>query len=155
MLPSPAKLMFSLGLRQCPPTEVILGIAAKGGPQSAAALDYFLNNHMQKYTDYTANAHAHIAFVPAIHRGERKFAKPLEVFSNPDWESLGFPVLDPALRMDAMNILQIKDHPTTHQLVHLLEGSPPTSEAQACEWFGVLSRCISGKYNGWSEKSVC
>jgi hypothetical protein len=110
---------------------------------------------MQKYADYTADAHANIAFVPAIHRGEKKLAKPLEVFSNPDWQTLGFPVLDPTLRQDAANRLKIKEHPPTDQLVRTLEASPPTTEAQAREWFGVLSRRISGLCNAQSDECVC
>lgn len=143
----PAKFLFSLGLRRFPPIEVILGIAAKGEPQGTVALNYFLDNYIQKYTDYSTNAHANIAFVPAIHRGEKKLAKPLEVFSNPDWQLLGFPVLNPTLRQDAVSKLKIKEHPPTDQLVRLLETSPPATEAQAREWFGVLSRRISGVCN--------
>lgn len=131
-------------MRRFPPTEVILGIAAKDGPRGTIALNYFLDNYIQKYTDYTVDVHADIAFVPAIHKGEKKLAKPLEVFSNPGWQSLGFPVLDAALRQDAVNKLKIKEHPPTNQLVRLLEASPPTTGAQAREWFGVLSRRISG-----------
>ena len=145
MIPSSlAKFLFNLGLRRFPPAEVVLGIAAKGEPQRTVALNYFLDNYIQKYTDYTPDAHANIAFVPAIHKGEKKLAKPLEVFSNPDWQSLGFPILDPALRQDAANKLKIQEHPPTNQLVRFLETSPPSSEAQAGEWFGVLSRRISG-----------
>jgi len=140
----PAKFLFSLGLRRYPPTEIILDIASKSEPQRTTALNYFLDNYIQKYTDYTADAHANIAFVPAIHKGEKKLVKPLEVFSNPAWQSLGFPVLDPTLRQDAANRLKIKEHPPTNQLVRLLEASPPNTEAQAREWFGVLSRRISG-----------
>jgi hypothetical protein len=133
-----------LGLRRYPPTEVILGIASEDEPQRTAALNYFLDNYIQKYTDYTPDAHANIAFVPAINKGERKLAKPLEVFSNPDWQSLGFPVLDPALRQDVASRLKIKEHPPTNQLVRLLQASPPITQEQASEWFGVLSRRISG-----------
>jgi hypothetical protein len=151
----PAKFLFNLGLRRHPPTEVILGIAAKSEPQRTVALNYFLDNFVQKYSDYTPDAHANIAFVPAIHRGEQKLAKPLEVFSNPDWQSLGFPVLDRTLRPDAANKLKIKEHPPTNQLVRLLEASPPTTEAQAREWFGILSRGISGLCRARPDDCVC
>ena len=149
-----AKFLFSLGLRRYPPTEDILGIAAKGEPLGAVALGYFLDNYIQKYTDYTIDAHANIAFVPAVHRGEKKLAKPLEVFSNPDWQLLGFPILDPTLRQDAGNKLKIKEHPPTNQLVRLLETSPPTTETQAREWFRVLSRRISGMCTALSLTDV-
>ena len=144
---SAAKFLFNLGLKRYPATEIILEIAAKDEPRGTLALNYLLDNYMQKYTDYTADAHANIAFVPAIHKGEKKLAKPLEVFSNPDWQSLGFPILDPTLRQDAANKLKIKEHPPTNQLVRLLETSPPGTQAQAREWFGILSRRISGLCN--------
>lgn len=85
-------------MRQHPLTEEILGIAAQGEPQRTVVLDYFLDNYRQKYMDYTTTAYANIAFVPAICGDEKRLAKPLEVFSNPDWQLLGFSVLDPDLR---------------------------------------------------------
>ena len=135
-------------MKRYPPTEVILGIAANREPQGAVALDYFFNNYGEKYADYTVTTHADIAFVPAIHRGQKTLEKPLGVFSNPDWKLLGFPVLNPNLRRDAVSILQIKEHPPTEQLVHCLEESPPTTEHKACEWFKLLSRHIPGLCNG-------
>ena len=144
MSPFPAEFLFDLGLRQHPPTDIILGIAAGDEPQRATAQDYFLDNHTQKYADYTADAHASIAFIPATHKGEKKLAKPFEVFSNPDWQTFGFPVLDPTLRQDAASKLKIREHPPTNQVVRLLERSPPVTQDQACEWFGILSRHIPG-----------
>jgi hypothetical protein len=151
---SAAKFLFTLGLRRYPPTETILEIAAKDEPQRTVALSYFLDNYIQKYTDYTADAHANIAFVPAVHKGEKKLVKPLEVFSNPEWQSLGFPILDPTLRQDAANKLKIKEHPPTNQLVRLLEASPPGTQAQAREWFGILSRRVSGLCSTESKERV-
>ena len=104
--------------------------------------------------DYAAATHANIAFVPAVDRGKKKFVKPLEVFSDPDWQSFGFPLLDPDLRRDAVNILQIKEHPPTDQLVRRLEESPPTTESQAREWFGILSRRIRGPCHAQSDECV-
>ena len=137
-----AVFLFSLGLKRYPPTKVILGIATKDEPQRVIALNYFLDNASPKYMDYTAKAHAGIAFIPAIHKGKRFLAKPLEVFSSPDWQLLDFPILDPSLRNDAASKLKIKAHPSANQLVHLLKVSPPTTKVQACEWFGVLSHQV-------------
>lgn len=142
-----ATFLLSLGLKQYPPTKVILGIATKDGPQRVIALNYFLDNASPKYMDYTAKAYAGIAFIPAIHKGKKKLAKPLEVFSSPDWQPLGFPVLDPSLGNDAAAKLKIKEHPPAKQLVHLLKVSPPTTKVQACEWFGVLSHQVPGLHN--------
>ena len=148
MSPLSAKFLFDLGLKQYPPIEVILGIAANRGPQGAVALNYFFNNYGEKYMDYTPTAHADIAFVPAIYRGQKTLEKPLGVFSNPCWKLFDFPVLDPDLRQGAASILQIKEHPPTEQLVHYLEVSPPITNSQACEWFELLSRHIPGLCNG-------
>ena len=153
-LPSPAMFILKLGLKRYPPMAIVLSIAAKGEPQRTAALNYFLENRMQKYKGYSANAYANIAFVPAIRGGEKILAKPLEVFSNPDWQLLGFTVLDPGLEQAAAGLLQIKAHPPTNQLVRLLEVSPPTTEAQACKWFGVLSYCRSGLCIAWSNECM-
>ena len=38
-----------------------------------------------------------------------------------------------------VNILQIKEHPPTDQLVHHLEEFPPATKDQAHEWFAILS----------------
>jgi len=156
--PSLAKFLLDLGLRWYPPAKVLLDIAAEGGPRGVAALDYFLENYGQNHTDYkeyTAYAKENIAFVPAIQKGQKKLVKPVEVFAKPDWETLGFPILDPTLEEDAVYKLGIKEHPPTSQLVNCLKTSPPTTEAQAREWFGVLSRRISGLCNIQSDKCAC
>lgn len=137
--------------------EVILGVAARGGPQGAVALNYFLDNYARRYMDYTGSNCSNIAFVPAIHGGEKKLVTPLEVFSNTDWQLFGFPVLDPAMarRQDAVIRLRIKENPPIIHLLRILETSPPNVEAQAREWFGVLSRYIPGLCNLWLDKFVC
>lgn len=142
--PSLAKFLFALGLIRCPPTKVILGIAANGEPQGPIALNFFLENAVLNYADYTPKAYANLAFVPAVHQGEKKLAKPLEVFSSPDWQLLGFPILDPALGGEAAYKLKVKEHPQTSQLVNLLKASPPITYAQASDWFGLLSRRTPG-----------
>jgi len=122
------------------------------------ALNYFLDNYGQNHTDYkdyTAYAQDNIAFVPAVQRGKKKLVKPVEAFSTPEWEPLGFPVLDITLGKDAVYKLGIKEHPPTSQLVNFLKTSPPTTEVQAREWFGVLSRRISGLCNILSDGCVC
>lgn len=139
-----AKFLFTLGLIRCPPTKVILGIAAKGEPQGPIALNFFLENALLKYTDYNPKTYANLAFVPAILQGEKRLAKPLEVSAGPDWQMLGFPVLDPALGGEAAYKLKVKEHPPTSQLVNLLKTSPPTTNAQASDWFGLLSRRTPG-----------
>jgi len=100
------------------------------------------------WKEYTSYACKNIAFIPAVQRGERKLVKPVNAFLIPDWELLGFPILDPTLGEDVVDdvvdILGIEGHPPTSQLVNLLETSPPSTESQACNWFRVLSSHIQG-----------
>ena len=93
-------------------------------------------------------------FVPAIYEGEKKLLGPSMVYSNPDWQLLGFPILDPSLRRDAASKLRIKEHPLSRELVDFLAQSPPANETQACEWFEVLSRRIQGSCNGSCDKCI-
>lgn len=149
--------MFNLGLRRHPPTDVILGIAAGGGSQGPIAFNYFLDNYAQWYSDFAVNNHANIAFVPAVHKGEKKLVKPLEVFSNPDWQLLGFSILDPVLvrRNEVIGRLRIKAHPPAEDLLHLLGASPPTTEDQARQWFEILFHRLPGLCNARLTKYTC
>ena len=144
-------------MKQYPPTDVILGIAARGGSRGPVAFNYFLDSYTQWYTTFAVNNHADIAFVPAIHKGEKKLVKPLEVFSGSDWQLLGFSVLDPALvrRNEVIGRLRIKAHPSAEDLLRLLGVSPPTAEDQARQWFGILSHRLPGLGNTQLTKYMC
>ena len=150
---SPAKFLFSLGLIQYPKEEVIVDIAAKGGPQGMIALNYLLDHSAWCYGDIYINFGHYLswgldsAIAPVICEGEKRLAIPREVCSNPEWQSLGFATLDPSLRWDAANKLDIKKHPSTSQICDQLKVSPPATEAQAKKWFELLSHQISGLYN--------
>lgn len=140
-----------------PEIDVILHLASKGGPQGTLALNYFLDNCGRRYSRFIYDSSRYsgareIAFVPAIHKGERKLFGPWKVFSNPDWQLFGLPILDPSLRRDAVSKLGIKEHPLSWELVALLTESPPATELQACEWFKILSRRIQGLCNDSCDK---
>ena len=120
-----------------------MDVAAKGEPKTMVALNYYLDNY-KRNNYHIWSSPVNIACIPAIQKGQKTLAKPLEVFSNPIWQSFGFPVLDPSLRQGAAKKLFIREHPHTYQLVSLLKDTPPTTEAQAHEWFGILSCQIPG-----------
>lgn len=49
-----------------------------------------------------------------------------------------------SLPADALAKLKIKQHPSTSQIVTLLEKSPPKNGAEAKSWFEILSGHIHG-----------
>ena len=148
-----AKFLFSLGLMQYPERNIIVDIAAKGGPQGMIALNYLLDHSAWCYGDidlgfgHYRSWNLNSAIAPVIHEGKKRLAIPQEVCSNPEWQSLGFATLDPSLRWDAANKLDIKKHPSAGQICNQLKASPPATEAQAKKWFELLSQQILGLYN--------
>ena len=124
-----------------------MNIAAKGGPQGMIAFNYLLDNSKWWDTFGFGRYDLHgwgLAIVPVIHEGKQKLVEPDEVFSNSDWQSLGFATLDPSLRWDAANKLGIAKRPSAGQICAHLRVSPPTTEAQAKKLFELLSHHISG-----------
>ena len=141
-------------MKQKPPASLVVGIAAKGGPEGEVALNYFLDLSKRGDPDYSYYNHTTAAFIPAMHKGRKKLLLSYEVCSQPDWHLLGFPILDPTLtrQTDLIVAMKIKGYPSTSELLGLLKSTPPTSYEQAHEWFGILSQRISSMCNGWLNK---
>ncbi|TFY51778.1 hypothetical protein EVJ58_g10387 [Rhodofomes roseus] len=139
-----AKFLYNLGLQRFPSLHVILGLAASADQKvRTVALRYFLDSVATKYSDYDPNNFSQIAFIPAVKDGKPYMAKPSEVYASSEWASLGFSTVDPSLKADALTKLKIHEHPPTAALVNLLQTSPPSNEASAREWFGVLAGRIA------------
>ncbi|KAL6309180.1 hypothetical protein BKA93DRAFT_925530 [Sparassis latifolia] len=139
-----AKLLFRLGLRRFPPLATVLDLAAnpKEGVRSAA-LKYFLDNFNTRYAEYDHAAFAELAYIPAMNGNSSCMAKTREVFGSSSWSPLGFMVVDPSLKGDALSKLQVQEHPPTPMLVSLLQRTPPRNEAVARQWFAILASRIS------------
>ncbi|KAI0371771.1 hypothetical protein BV20DRAFT_1016624 [Pilatotrama ljubarskyi] len=139
-----AKFLFKLDLRRYPPLPDIIGLAASPDEKiRSAALKYFLDNYTTRYADYDPNAFANVAFVPAVKDGKQCLARPHEVFSAPEWASLGFMVTDPSLKGEALMHLKIQEHPPGARLVNLLRASPPPTEELAKQWFTALASRVT------------
>ncbi|KAI0046331.1 hypothetical protein FA95DRAFT_1398210 [Auriscalpium vulgare] len=135
-----AKFLYSLGLRRVVPLHDIIRLSASpNATLRSRALSYFLENFVSKYSDYDAQNFHDVAFIPAIRGPDKILAKPNEVFASPEWAALGFAVISPELRDQALAKLKIASHPPTSRLVTLLEKSPPQDESTARRWFEVLS----------------
>ncbi|KAG6857275.1 hypothetical protein H0H87_007108 [Tephrocybe sp. NHM501043] len=65
------------------------------------------------------------------------------VFSTPDWATMGFLVTPVSVQIDAITKLKIKQHPPTAMIVDLLERTPPKDQAEARAWFAVLGSRVS------------
>ncbi|GAA5832862.1 hypothetical protein JCM11251_000508 [Rhodosporidiobolus azoricus] len=141
-----AKLLFDLGLLRQPPVDAILDIAAtaKDEQKREKALRYFLDGcvTMGYAKTYSPTKHA-LAFVPALDKdGHPTFAKPTEVFGNPDAALLGFPVLSPKYAAEESRF-QLRRDPLSQDLVAALISKPPESVAEASKVFAYLSSMIS------------
>ncbi|TBU28918.1 hypothetical protein BD311DRAFT_721461 [Dichomitus squalens] len=135
-----AKFLFKLGLRRYPPLPELIGLAAsKDEATRTAALKYFFDNYTTRYSDYDPENFSNVAFVPAMKDSSRILARPHEVVSSPEWASLGFMIVDPSLKGEALIHLKIQENPPTIKLVNLLRTSPPPTEDIARQWFTTLA----------------
>ncbi|KAI0060543.1 hypothetical protein BV25DRAFT_1908367 [Artomyces pyxidatus] len=135
-----AKFLFALGLRRIPPLPDLIKLASSTDASlRSKALRFFLDNLTSKYPDYDPQNFHDFAFIPAISGSDRVLAKPADVFANPEWAALGFMVISPELRDDALTKLKIAASPPTARLVALLEKAPPKDELTARQYFEVLA----------------
>ncbi|KAF7975917.1 hypothetical protein HWV62_8178 [Athelia sp. TMB] len=139
-----AQFLTSIGLRRFPPLKVIIESCAHQDPTLRhVALKYLLDNYQARYSDYDPAQFPDIAFVPALNQGKPCMSVHKEVFSRPEWASLGYLIAHPSLQADALLKLKIRERPDASTLMNLLEKTPPKDEATARAWFGALSGHIS------------
>jgi len=152
---STAKFLYRLGLQKFPPLGVVLNLIANSPvSRRMLALNYLLDNYVQRYSNYDPSNFSKLAFIPAVNGTVQKLASPDEVFANIDWAIFGFTVVDQTLRADAVTKLKIKSHPPASLLVSILEKNPPKTEAIARQWFEVLASRISGSSKSCSVHSL-
>ncbi|KAH9963432.1 hypothetical protein BGW80DRAFT_850444 [Lactifluus volemus] len=134
------KLLLALGVRCALSLSDILTIAASDNLTARDwALNYFLGNLSTRYSEYDPHNYRDLAFVPAVVGSMRVLAKPFEVYADPQWAALGFPVVDPMLPEGAARKLKLGSYPSSSDLVALLEEFPPEDEMKARQWFEILS----------------
>ncbi|TFK44587.1 hypothetical protein BDQ12DRAFT_730629 [Crucibulum laeve] len=130
-----AKFLFELGLKRYPPLDVLINLCASENTEiRSIALKYLIDNIGTRYSNYEPTNFSDISFIPTV-EGLRN---PREVFSNPEWVPMGFLAIHPNLQANATK-LKIRDHPSTSQLVALLEKTPPQNQTEARTWFTLLS----------------
>ncbi|KAH9946348.1 uncharacterized protein BXZ73DRAFT_86493 [Epithele typhae] len=139
-----AKFLYKLGLRRNPPLPELIGLAANDNePVRKAAMKYFFDHYATHYADYDPNNFSNVAFIPAVQGGKSCVARPHEVFSSPEWATLGFMVIDPSLKGESLVHLRLQEHPPGTKLVNLLHSSPPSSEEIGGRWFSILASRVS------------
>lgn len=67
----------------------------------------------------------------------------LQVFLNPECALLGFSLVEPSLRADALAKLQIAKDPPTNLIMPILAQRPPVDDALAQQWFEYLTSRIA------------
>lgn len=117
------------------------------------AFRYLVDNLCSKYTNYDCNKYRDIAFIPALDGSTNCLGTPHQIISKPEWSQLGFLVIDPTLQSEAVK-LQIREHPTTAQLVEFLRTMRPDDPQVGKKWFTVLAIRVSGMYLFSSTKNI-
>ncbi|KAI0822620.1 hypothetical protein BC628DRAFT_1388241 [Trametes gibbosa] len=139
-----AKFLFKLGLRRFPPLPDLIGLAASQDEKvRSAALKYLLDNYTTRYPNYDPIDFSNVSYVPAVKNGKPCLGKPHEVFSASEWATLGFVVIDPSLKGEALMHLKIQEHPAGVRLVNLLKTNPPSTEDIAKQWFTILASRVT------------
>ncbi|TFK25484.1 hypothetical protein FA15DRAFT_703591 [Coprinopsis marcescibilis] len=137
-----AKFLGSIGLQFKPKLSVLIFMCASDDIGiRTTALRYLLDNMANKYKDYSAEEFGAVAYLPAIRGSESILGTPREVFAGNQWADLGFAVLHPSHQADAVK-LQVQEHPSTRQLMTLLEQKPPKDDVQATKVFTTMSSRI-------------
>ncbi|CAG8627407.1 1281_t:CDS:10 [Acaulospora morrowiae] len=146
-----AKFLIDIGLNEHPPLQVILKLASPITMLSIRdkALKYFVENFKNRYSqNYNANT-VQFKFLPCTKLDV--YAKPLECFSNPECDVMGFNVLRQDLRFQAEE-LGIKQHPSGKQLIDKLL-DPPKSVNDARSIFNYLAS-RQGDFDHWDWKKL-
>ncbi|CAA7259259.1 unnamed protein product [Cyclocybe aegerita] len=138
-----AKFLFELGLQRYPILEKLIDLCTSNDANiRSSSLKYLIDNLGSRYKDYDPVNFKDVAFIPALKGSDSQLGTIKEVFSNAEWASLGFLVLDPKYRGDA-NKLLVKENPPAPQLVTHLRKTPPADELQATKWFGLFATRVN------------
>ncbi|KAG9003819.1 hypothetical protein FRB94_008497 [Tulasnella sp. JGI-2019a] len=141
-----SKFLKELGLQPFPSLATLLALAS--GPDlnlRRKALTYLLENFTARYaSSYRAQDYANIAFIPSLRPDGIAFsAKHGEVFLNPECALLGFSLVEPSLRAEALSKLQVAKDPPTELIMPILVHRAPQDTALAQEWFDYLTSRIA------------
>jgi len=131
-----------LGLREYPTLLKILSLAAPrtlwsfGSLIRDKALDYFISNFEEKYSEDYDSAKVEIAFLPC--EDINVYAKPSECFINPECKIMKFKVIRQDLRV-YVEKLGVRQNPDRNELMNRLKNDPPRDEDKAKEVFEYLA----------------
>ncbi|CAG8842520.1 2605_t:CDS:1, partial [Racocetra persica] len=147
-----AKFLFSLGLRESPPLNIILQLADVSNSDAALrskALKYFMDNFKDKYSSVYKAEEVKVSFLPCT--DPKIYATPMGCFSSQECTIMNFNALHQDLRFRA-DELGIRQHPNREQLLNRLIQNPPENEQRAKEIFGYLASRL-GDFNqtDWSS----
>uniref|UniRef100_U9UAW9 Sacsin/Nov domain-containing protein n=1 Tax=Rhizophagus irregularis (strain DAOM 181602 / DAOM 197198 / MUCL 43194) TaxID=747089 RepID=U9UAW9_RHIID len=148
-----AKLLFELGLLKYPTLSKILELSAPPTEKGIRnnALEYFIKNFEDKYSDKYYAATIEIEFLPCSKSGV--YAKPSECFINPDCEIMGFNVIDKDYR-DKVEKLGVHHHPNSEKLFERLIENKLKTENEArvtFEYLETRDAFIESQWNSLSK----
>ncbi|KIJ33557.1 hypothetical protein M422DRAFT_783144 [Sphaerobolus stellatus SS14] len=140
-----ARFMFKLGLKKHPDLKEVLNLAAGPDPKiRQASLKYLIEGLTTKYSHFDPTFWETIAFVPAQRPDGTKFlSKPLEVFTEREYATMGFATVDPQLVADWVTKLKLKPSPPINKILPVLKNSAPRDMTTARRWFELLATRLS------------
>ncbi|CAG8625260.1 16108_t:CDS:10 [Gigaspora margarita] len=145
------KFIMSLGLQEYPSLPTILQLAAPTTPLvlREKALNYFIKNLKEKYSDVYDPNSVPISFLPCI--DPYVYVKPSECYWNRDCVKMGFNALRQNLSFRAKE-LGVKQHPDSNLLFDKLLNNPPRKFDDAQRIFGYLATRIGDfDYEDWDK----
>ncbi|CAG8586335.1 13835_t:CDS:10, partial [Racocetra persica] len=133
-----AKFITRLGLQEYPSLKTILQLATPSTPSNLRekALNYFVKNLKEKYSDEYNPDSVQVGFLPCTN--PNVYVKPSECYWSPDCVKMGFNALRQNLSYRAKE-LGVKQHPDRRLLVNKLISNPPRNYEDAKEIFSYLA----------------
>ncbi|CAG8758755.1 10599_t:CDS:10, partial [Gigaspora margarita] len=142
-----AKFVIGLGLQEYPSIQTILQLAEQSQPLELRekALQYFIKNFKEKYSEIYNSNSIQIKFLPCI--DSDIYAKPSECYSNSHCMKMGFNALRQNLCFLAKE-LGVKKHPDHNLLRDKLVQNPPNMD-NAKEIFEYMYFATHEGYSNW------
>lgn len=138
-----AKFAFEMGLKRHPPLEDLLRLASTETEDLKVrdrAFTYLLEKHTSVYkSQYTLKAASQFAFIPSTLESTRSLKKPSEVFTNPEAEIMGFPVVSKDINLADTTKLGLRNNPSSAQIMAKLVNEATKDISLAKKRFEYLS----------------
>ncbi|KAG2358885.1 hypothetical protein BDR07DRAFT_1416380 [Suillus spraguei] len=138
-----ALFLIRNGLREYPTIEQLINIASFNDDSAIrhAAFGLICGPNHESFFEkqFDPSKFATYPFIPGVRDGRPCQIPHSEVFSDSNWQVLGFGHLTNQFNKKNIAKLKIRDRPTTEKLFQVLESNPPKDPGTAERWFKFLA----------------